>query len=229
MYPLSGLRGILGSDDDQEVAFLVFFTTLLVVVGLVLLIACANVAGLLLARGVSRRREIAIRLALGAGRGQLLRQLLVESSLVTLASLGAAALVNMWVAPLIRSIPVPGSEPLELQLMPDLRVLAHSLVLAIVTTLLCGMAPAFESKRLNLVPALKLGIGRPGRRRFSLRHSLVAGQVAVSAMLLITSLLFLRSLIHINRVDPGFDTDHTLAVELDLECPPGAGAVGSNC
>ena len=83
--------------------------------------------------------------------------------------------------------------------------------------MLCGMVPAFESTRLNLVPALKLGIGRPGNRRFSLRHALVAGQVAVSAMLLIASLLFLRSLIHINRVEPGFDTDHTMAIELDLE------------
>lgn len=220
VYPLSGLRGIFGAagdGGDESVALVLFFAILQVVVGLVLLIACGNVAGLLLARSVNRRREMAIRLALGARRSQIVRQLLVESSMLTFGSLGVAELLNLWIAPLLHSIPVPGPEPLELQLQPDPSIVAYSLALAIVTTLLCGLAPAFQSTRLSLVPALKQEIGQLGHRRFSLRHVLVSGQVAVSAILLIASLLFLRSLIHINRVDPGFDTDHTLAVELDLE------------
>lgn len=187
------------------------------VVGLVLLLACSNVASLLVAKAASRRREIAVRLALGAGRGRLVRQLLAESLLLTLvagaAGLGLAVVLTRFLA----GTPPPVDLPLRLELSPSPRVLAFTLGVALLSSFLVGLAPALSSTRPELVPALKGGGGRSGSQR--LRRGLVVAQVAISLMLLIGSGLALKSFANAHHLDLGFKPDHQLiaGVELGLQ------------
>ncbi len=184
------------------------------VVGLVLLIACANVANLLLARAAARRREIGIRIALGASRWRLMRQLLTES--VMLAVLGGAAgmLVALWGIDLLTSYTPSSPVPLALNFAPDVRVLAFALGLSVLTGLIFGLAPALQATRSNVLPALKDESLTAGRvdRRFNLRNLLVIAQVAVSLVLLIGAGLFLRSLQNAQSIDPGFRPDNVLVI-----------------
>jgi len=212
---VSGLDRLNGNDD---LPVLLFFTVLTIVVGLVLLIACANVAGLLLARGASRRREIAIRLAIGAGRGRIVRQLLTETLLLAMAGTTLGLLFDWCAAALLVRIPLPLPMPIEFHLALDHRMLLYALALCALTTLVCGLVPALQSTRSSLTPALKQELSQFAHRRLTLRNVLVAGQVAVSLVLLVTSSLFLRSLLVIGHTDPGFDIDRTLTAELRL--PP---------
>lgn len=175
------------------------------ILGLVLLIACVNLANLLVARGTARRREIGVRLALGAGRFRLIRQLLVESFL--LAGLGAA-LGIVLASPLSKGIVgmVRGAYPLALDTGIDGRVLLFTVAVALATALVFGLAPAFCATRVDLMPGLKDGAGgSAGTRRSRFSRTLVAGQVAVSAVLVAAALLFVRTLIKLSSVDPGFD------------------------
>jgi predicted permease len=216
LYPLSGLEGFRGTAAPMEL--LVFIGVLFVVVGLVLLIACANVASLLLARGASRGREIAIRLALGATRFRLIRTLLAESLLLSFLSSGFALLLSLWLTALVSAVSLPGFPmPIELQLNPDFRVLLYAVAAALMTAVLCGLAPAWQSTRPSLTAGLKLEERNMAHRRFTLRNALVVGQVAVSLALLITSFLFLRSLMRIGSVDPGFNVDHLLTAKIRLD------------
>jgi len=184
-----------------------FLTILMVVAALVLLICCANLANLLLARATGRQREIAVRLALGAGRGRLVRQLLTES--LVLAGLGAltGALVAQWVTGLVAAARPPVPIPVSLDLRLDSRVFVFTLIVAVTTALVFGLLPALRATRPNLVPALRqvqpAGIG--GRKRIGLRDLLVVGQVAVSLLLLVAAGLLLRSLRNAQRIDVGFD------------------------
>ena len=189
---------------------------LFAVVGLVLLIACANVANLLLARASVRRREIAVRLALGAGRRRLIRQLLTES--LMLASLGGAAglILTQWTA---RTLPgfFPANQANGLDLSLDWRVLVFTLGVTIFTGVLFGLAPALQATRLNLLPALKDDAATHGQRlrRIGLRDVLVISQLALSLVLLIGAALFVRSLRHAITFDPGFTVQNLLIASME--------------
>ncbi len=194
---------------------------LMIVVGLLLLIACANVANLLLARAASRHREMAVRLALGAGRGRVMRQLLTESAL--LATLGGAlGLLFAWwgttaLAAFVRSGPVTStllSTTTDLDLRLDGRVFAFTAVLCLGAAILFGLAPAFRSSKVSLAPALTgrgAGSDRSGGR-FGLGQALVIAQVALSLVLLIGAGLFVRTLSNLKAQDLGFDQEHVLLV-----------------
>ena len=190
---------------------------MMTVVGLVLLIACANVANLLLARASARRKEIAIRLSLGAGRGRLIRQLLTESVLLSLLGGAGGLLIAFWSRDLLVAL-----RPVQfMQDAPDLpldaRVLGYTLLVAVATGLLFGLAPALQTSRPDLAVELKDKTSQPGsRRRVSLRGALVVTQVALSLLSLIGAGLFLRSLSNTQRIDPGFETKNLLVMAFDV-------------
>ncbi len=189
-----------------------FFVVLLIVVGLVLLIACVNVAGLLLARASARRREIAIRLSLGAGRARLLQQLMVESLLLALAGTACGLLLARVIATTLASIQLPLPIPVHLNIEPDWRVAVYAAGLLMVTTLACGLLPAVQSVRESVSQDLR----RENRMR--LRRVLVGAQIAVSMIVLTTGMLFARNLMRAGAMSPGFDVTHTVRAEMHL--PP---------
>jgi predicted permease len=189
---------------------------LMVVVGLVLLVACANVANLLLARAIGRQKEIAIRLAMGAKRRQLIRQLLFESFLLALTGAGVGFLLAAGAARAISNFQLPLPFPVVFDFNVDMRVALFTLGLSIITALLFGLIPAFRASRPDLVSTLKDGqalFGRVGRSR--LRNALVVVQVALSLVLLATAGLFLRSLGNASSIDIGFKTDNVLIMTMD--------------
>jgi predicted permease len=194
-------------------------TILMALVGLVLLIACANVANLLLARASARQREVAVRMSLGAGRLRIVRQLLAESLLLAAAGAALGLAFAAATSRLLVTIVSPGTEPVPLLVSPDLSVLAFTLGAALITVLLFGAVPALHATRLNLVPSLKDGgsvSSTPGRARLS--RLLVVGQVALSVALIAGAVLFLRSLSKVMSIETGFDKRDVLVASLD----PGA-------
>jgi predicted permease len=173
----------------------------------VLIIACANVANLLLARGAARQREMAVRLALGASRGRLVRQLLVESVLLSLAGGLAGLALSAFGAPLILGLFADNEIPSPVSATPDLRILAFTLIVSTVTGIVFGLTPALQSTRAAVATTLKDQAGSVlggGSARF--RKTLVASQVAVSLLLVAAAGLFLRTLQNLQAVDVGFDT-----------------------
>jgi predicted permease len=186
---------------------------LLAMVGLVLLIACANVANLLLARASSRQREIAVRLSIGAGRGRLVRQFLTES--IVLAVLGAlAGLLLARGATAFMVGQVLGNSPLSVS--PDLRVILFTLAITLLTGLLFGLLPAIRGTRVELSTAMKSGVRAVhGGSKSGGMKLLVASQVALSLVLLVISGLFARSFRHLLDLDPGFDRESVLAIRVD--------------
>jgi len=190
---------------------------LMTIVGLVLLIACANVAGMLLARASARRREISVRLAIGASRGRLIQQLLVEGALLgTLGAIAAVALAWALVQGL-QGVKLPLPVDVAFDLRIDARVLSFSIVVAAVTGILAGLLPALKASAPSLVSDLRgdAPAGKVGRRRFALRDALVVTQVALTAVLLVVAGLLLRSLGASQRADVGFDPRGLAAVSLD--------------
>jgi predicted permease len=195
-----------------------FLALLMVVAGLVLLVACANVANLLLSRAAARRREMAIRLSLGAGRGRLIRQLLTESILLALVAGSAGTLLALWGTDLLTAFQPPVPIPVQLSLSLDGRVLAFALLLSLLTGVLFGLAPALGASRPDLVQSLKDDAsGSGGASRSRLRRAFVVAQVSLSLLLLIGSGLFLRSLRNASTLDPGFDAENLLLLSMDLE------------
>ena len=192
----------------------------LAVVGLVLLIACANIANLTLARGVERRREIAVRLALGANRWRIVKQLLAESLMLSLAGGVVASLLTLWTSELLEQLfhLIP-EDTSALDFAPDARVFAFALGLSLLTGVAFGLAPALQASRPDLLPALKdeRGTGGGRRRRLSLRGALVVAQVAASLVLLAGAGLFLRSLREAAAVETGFETKAVLLSHLYLD------------
>ena len=187
---------------------------LMTVVGLLLLIVCSNLANLMIARALGRRREIAIRLAVGAGRGRLIRQLLTESLLLAVAG-GALGLLLAWgiTSAIVRFQP-PILISLSLDLGLDARVLAFTFGVAVFAGLLFGLAPALQATKPQLVPALKDLPSTVGSRyrRFGLRNALVVVQVAISMVLLVGAGLFVRSLISAQSIDPGFEAERAAII-----------------
>ena len=190
---------------------------LLGAVGLVLLIACANVAGIMLARAAGRRRELAVRFALGASRVRVVRLLLVESVLLSLAGGGLGLLLGVQGTRLLERLRPPLPMAVSFDLTPDLRVALFALALSLVTGLVFGLAPALRSSRADLMPDLKAAAGAgAGPRRFGLRATLVVAQVAVSLVLLVGAALATRGRRAARATDTGFDLDRLAYVALDL-------------
>jgi putative ABC transport system permease protein len=195
-----------------------FMALLMTVVGLVLLIACANLANLLLARASTRRREIGIRVALGAGRAALIRQLLTESVLLSLLGGAAGGLGAAWTADALSTFRPPLPVPVVLDLTLDLRVLAFAVLVSVATGVFFGLAPALAATRSDVVSALKddgAGTGT-GPQRSRLRSVLVVGQVSVALLLLVGSGLFVRSLRNAHTIDPGFEPGGLAMASVDL-------------
>ena len=189
---------------------------LMAVVGLVLLIACANVANLLLARSAARAREISLRIALGAGRLRLVRQLLVEA--LILSTLGGALglLVGLWGAGSLIAVAAATPLPLRLDIGLDMRMLAFTAFVSFTTAIVFGLLPALRSAMPNLVPALKDASALTSRTtRFRLGKSLVVGQIALSLVLLVGAGLFVRSLMNLKSIDLGFNPDRVLVLRVD--------------
>src|SRR5262245_7682986 len=192
-------------------------TVLMVVVGLVLLIACANLANLLLARAASRQREIAVRLALGAGRARLIRQLVTESLLLALIGAAAGILLAGAGTQYLLKILESGRTSVLIDAQPDARALVYTGMLSVMTALLFGLAPALRASRTDLIPALKEG-GRGlefGGSRRRLSRGLIVAQVALSLVLLVGAGLFLRTLRNLHSIDLGFERENALLVALD--------------
>jgi macrolide transport system ATP-binding/permease protein len=196
-----------------------FMGLLMAVVGLVLLIACANVANLLLARATGRQKEIAIRLSLGAGRARLVRQLLTESILLSLLAGGFGLLIAFWTSNMLLAFKPPIAFPITLDLTPDIRVLGFTGILSLLTGVIFGLAPALQTSRPDLVPALKdeAGAFAMVQRRPGMRNAFVVTQFALSLLLLIGAGLFLRSLRNAYSIDPGFDPDNVLTMSVNLQ------------
>jgi predicted permease len=190
---------------------------LMYLAGVVLLIACLNVANLLLARAATRQKEIAVRLALGAGRFRLVRQLLTEGFLLSALGGISGLVFARWGTDLLLGFLPQGRSPLVLEIKPDLRVLGFTLGVTLLTGLLFGLAPAIQATRPDLIPALKheTAVFSAGNRRWELRRLLVVLQVALSLVLLVGAGLFARSLRNLRAVDDGYHTDQVVTLALD--------------
>jgi predicted permease len=200
----------------SETPALTLMAVLMVVVGLVLMVACANVANLLLARATVRHREVAIRLAIGASRGQLIRQMLTESILLALAGALVGFLLAALAARAISRFQLPLPLPIVFDFTVNWRVLAFTVGLSLLTALLFGLAPALRATRPDLVGALKNEPAVYGRRvRFGTRNTLVVVQVALSLVLLASAGLFLRSLLNASSIDIGMKPDNILLMAFD--------------
>jgi putative ABC transport system permease protein len=194
---------------------LAFTAVLMGVVGLVLLLACTNLASLLLARATERRKEIAIRLAIGAGRARVLRQLLTESVLLALLGSALGLALAYGAAELAARFKPPVNFALTIDLQIDWRVLVFTLALSLVTGALFGLLPALQATRPDLLPALKNESTIGGYRRSRLRNMLVVAQVALSLVLLLCAGLVLRGLQRAQQINPGFNPRQAVEVSFD--------------
>jgi predicted permease len=192
---------------------------LMVVVGLVLLIACCNIANLLLARAAGRQREIAVRLALGAERRRLVRQLLSESLVLAMMGGALGVLIAWWGGQLLVSMVESGPDPLPLDVGPNPRALLFTFGISLLTGLLFGIAPALRMTGGGVGPALKEGKGTAGRSRSRSRmgQGLVVGQVALALFLMVGAGLFIRTLEKTEQIDVGFDKDKVVLARLDRD------------
>jgi len=208
-----GIGGPGNENATQNISLL-----LVIAAGSILLIACANVANLLLARASTRQREMAIRLALGAGRGRIIRQLLTESLL--LASIGGIGgiVLAYWLGDVLISLLPATGLPLAFDPQPDFRVIIAAVLLALFSGVIFGLAPAWQTTRWDLTHALReraIATGAGGLNRWNLRNLLVIAQIAVSLLLLIASALFLKSFHSAQQIDPGFRTENLVIVSID--------------
>jgi predicted permease len=213
-YPVTGIDRLQRDGVPIEVTV---FVALVTVVGImVLLIACANVAGLLVARGVARTRDTVVRIALGAPRRRLVQQLLIESGLLAAMGGCSAILMYLGIAAALGRLQVRAAVPFELHLHVSLALLYLTAALVAVTALISGLVPALQLTRGKW----QLGsnqIGERGPGATLLRRALVAGQFALSFLLLVSAALFLRGLAMTSHVDPGFDVQHVITAEVTLD------------
>ena len=193
-------------------------TMLFVAVGLILAIACANIAGLMLVRAQARGREIGIRLALGASRLRIISQLLTESLLLAVAGGSLGLIIAIWTTDLASGLRTTIGGALRLDVSLNSRVLIFNLAVSVLTVLWFGLAPALKATRLDLVPVLKDATNMSGRRRRPSAHSvLVVTQVTLALVLLASAGLFLQSVGNLRAIDKGFSGDKVLAMSLDME------------
>jgi predicted permease len=185
-------------------------------VALVLLIACANLANLLLARAAERGKEIAVRLSIGASRGRIIRQLLTESVMLAVAGGLVGMALAQWIIDLIMALKPPIDIPIALELYVDWRVLVFSMIVSVITGVLFGLVPALQATRPDLIPALKDAASQSGVRRSLLRNGLVVTQISVSLILLIAAGLTLRALQQLRGLNPGFNPENALMMNFDL-------------
>jgi predicted permease len=198
----------------------VFLLLMLASAGVVLLIVCANVASLMLARANARYGELAVRLALGSSRSRLVAQLLVESGLLALLGGAAGLLLTEWTVRFLNTLAIangPTGTPIFLDLQLDARVLLFNGAATTATILMFGLVPALQATRVNLVSALKEAASLTGRQRSRWRGGLIVLQVAFSFVLLVASALLFRSLRHVANLDVGFNPDQVLVASFDLQ------------
>ena len=210
------VRRMTGVDDSLRGAVISFLAALQAAGALVLAIACVNLAGVLLARAASRAHDVAVRLALGATRAALVRQLLAEALLLFVVGGAAGVGLAAWAADLLHAFQPGFVVPLRLDLGLDARVLAFAAVLTLLAGLAFGLVPALQASRLDVRPALRDGRGSESGSRARVRRALVVGQVALSMALLVAAGLFVRTLQRARAVDPGFDPDGVSTARLDL-------------
>jgi predicted permease len=201
---------------NQHGMFVLAGTLMSVIVGLVLLIACGNVANLLLARAKQRSRELAIRISVGASRSRIIRQLLTESLLLALISAGLGTLCAVWTKDLMWKL-LPGGRPRGLDTSTDARVLIFTLVVSVFATLIFGLIPALQASRTGQIAALKDRSDAPSAsgRWYGLRGILVSAQITLSLIALMGAGLFVHSLFNAQKIDTGFETKNELIVFLN--------------
>jgi predicted permease len=201
---------------DLRGAVVNFTWVLMAAVALVLLVTCTNLAGLMLARATDRRREIAIRLAMGANRLRLIRQLLTESLLLSFLGGVAGVLLAFWIVEVLLAFKPPIDFPLTLDVAVDWRVLLFSFVVSLVAGAIFGLAPALQATRPGLSQALRETSAQGGASRTRLRSVLVVAQIAISLVVLIAAGLVLRTLQQLQTMNPGFDSQNALTMSFDL-------------
>ena len=206
----------VGIDPDDRASLTGFLGLLFAAVGLLLVIACANVAGLLLVRATGRQREVVVRLALGATRGRLVRQLVTEGLFMSIAAGVLGLLLAPWVIAIAIHYAQPASVIRDSNVSPDARVLVFTLLVSVLAGIAFTVLPALRSSSLDLVSSLKEGAPASGRERSPLQRLLAAGQVSVSFLLLMGAGLLLRSMHNILNADPGFETQNVLMASIDL-------------
>ncbi len=194
--------------------------TLMAMVGLVLLIACANAANLLLARGASRQREISLRMALGADRARVIRQLFTESAVLASAAGITGVLLASWgsrvLSQLASAASGPNPVPFDVDVHPNLAVLGFNAIISVLTALLFGLLPALRSTRVDITPALKQNARSASQGRWHLGRVLVVAQLALSTVIVTGGGLFIRSMAHLNSVDVGYSRRNVLVMAADL-------------
>jgi predicted permease len=214
-YTVARIAPLSGLPEDATKAIVGFFFLLLGASALVLLIASVNVAAMLSARAVARRREMAVRAALGARRGRLVRQLLTESLvLFLLGAIGGIAIV-IPATKALQQLPLP--DEMSLDFAPDWRVIGFALVVSLATGVVFGLAPALQAARTDIAKRIRDESQPGGARRSRAGNALVVGQLALSLLLLVAAGLFLRALERGNRIDPGFDSSGVSIAQLNAE------------
>lgn len=201
---------------DLRGAVVSFTWVMMAAVGLVLLVTCTNLAGLMLARATDRRREIAIRIAMGANRLRLIRQLLTESILLSFVGGAAGVLLALWILKVLLALKPPIDFPLALDIEVDWRVLLFSLAISLAAGAIFGLAPALQATRPNLTQSLKETAAQGGAARTRLRSVLVVAQIAISLVVLIAAGLVVRTLQQLQTMNPGFDPQNGLTMSFDL-------------
>ena len=202
-------------DSNLRRQFSSALLVLTAIVGLVLLIACANVANLLIARATARQKEIAVRLALGASRSRIVSQLLIESLLLAITGGIAGLALAVWMDHALLGFLPTGDNPLTISTTPDWRIMFFNLTVSLLTGIIFGLVPALQSTRPQLAGTLKDQAGSIAGTSVRLRKALVAAQVTLSLLLLIGAGLFIRSLKNLKDLDPGFHTNNLLEFSID--------------